>query len=127
MSEFAAMLEEYATIRVFIEDEEAKLKPYKEVRDSIQAAIQAHMNTIGITSAKSQEGHAVGLATTNSAKVVDAEAFFNFVFEQGDESYLQKRVSPDAVKAYLDKNNELPPGVTMESTTTLRFTRNKAK
>lgn len=127
MSEFAQLLEDYAAIRTFIEDEEAKIKPLKDVRDKIQAALQAQMNTMGVTNAKSVDGHAVVLATTNSAKVADADAFFNWVFEQGDDSFLQKRVAADRVKQYVDETNELPPGVTMDSVITLRFTRSKTK
>lgn len=85
------------------------------------------MSEVGITSAKTVDGHSMVLASTASVKVVDAEAFFNFVFEKGDESFIQKRANNDAVKAYLDETNELPPGVTMDTVTTLRFTKSKTK
>lgn len=126
MSDFSQLLEEYAQVAVFIDNKEAEISEIKKVRDKIKAALQAMMCEIGITNGKSVDGHAVTLVNTVSAKVEDADAFFNFVFETGDEGFLQKRVNNDAVKSYVDEHNgECPPGVTMETVNSLRFTRAK--
>lgn len=128
MSEFSDLLEEYSAIAMYIDGKEAEISEIKKVRDNIKAAVQAQMSAIGITNAKSVDGHAVTLVTNVSAKVNDAESFFDWVFEQGDDSFLQKRVNNDAVKTYVDEHNgECPPGVTMETVNSLRFTKSKAK
>lgn len=126
MSDFSQMLEEYAAVAVFIDNKEAEIADIKKIRDKIKAALQAMMCDIGITNGKSVDGHAVTLVNTVSAKVQDAEAFFNFVFEEGGDEYLQKRVNNDAVKAYADEHNGVcPPGITMETVNSIRFTRAK--
>lgn len=128
MSEFSDLLEEYAAVAMYIDGKEAEIAEIKKVRDNIKAAVQAAMCTIGITNAKSTDGHAVTLVTNVSAKVNDAEAFFDWVFEQGDDSFLQKRVNNDAVKTYVDEHNgECPPGVSMDTVNSLRFTKAKVK
>lgn len=126
MSDFSQLLEEYAQVAVFIDNKESEIAEIKKVRDKIKAALQAMMCEIGITNGKSIDGHAVTLVNSVSAKVDDAEAFFNFVFETGDDGFLQKRVNNDAVKAYVEQNNGVcPPGITMETVNSLRFTRAK--
>lgn len=128
MSEFSDLLEEYATVAVFIDNKESELVEIKKVRDKMKAAVLAQMATIGVSNAKSVEGHAVTLVTNVSAKVADADKFWDFVFESpdGGDTFLQKRVNNDAVKDYVDAHNgECPPGVTMETVNSLRFTRAK--
>ena len=123
MTDFNQLLEEYASVAAFIDEKEAELSGIKKVRDKIKVALMATMNTLGLKNAKSSAGHGVTLVTNNSAKVVDAEAFYSFVFESGDTSFLTKHVAADAVKSYLDEEDKLPPGVEMTSSMTLRFNR----
>lgn len=125
MSGFKTLLEEYATIAAFIEDKEAELAGVKKIRDKIKEALMAQMNQIGVTNAKSIAGHNVTLVNNSSVKVVDAEAFFDFVFERGDSDFLTKRASTEAVEAYVTVNNQLPPGLEMTQTQTMRFTKAK--
>lgn len=122
MAEFKELLEEYAAVATYIDSKEKEIADTKKLRDKIKAALMAVMNDLDISNAKSIAGHAVTLVKNNSAKVVDAEAFYDFVFESGDTSFLTKHVASDAVGAYLDKHNVLPPGVEMASAITLRFT-----
>lgn len=123
MAEFNELLEEYATLAAFIDEKENEIAKIKKVRDKIKAALMASMNTIGITNAKSLAGHSVCKVESNSAKVTDAEAFYNFIFETGDTSFLTKHCASDAVKAYLDEHKKLPPGVELVSALSLRFTK----
>ena len=125
MSEISQMLEEYVAIAEWLDSEEAKLKPAKEALGNIKEALLAQMNTLDLNSLKSQAGHAVARVKSSSAKVVDAEAFFDFVFDTGDTSFLTKHVSKDAVEAYLTAENKLPPGIASESVTSIRFTKAK--
>lgn len=125
MSKFNELLEEYATVRAYLEDREQELKPIKDAVDNIKAALQAEMNQLQISSAKSAAGHAVNLVTSKTVKVVDREAWMDFVFESGDDSFITNHVSKDAVAAYVDKQLDVPPGLAMEQVTTIRFTRAK--
>lgn len=126
MSDFQELLNEYAALAAYIDDKEDELAAIKKARDNAKAAVMAQMATIGISSGRSSDGHAVALVTKNSAKVEDSEAFFDFVFECGDETFLHKAASADRIKQYADEHNgELPPGITMATANTLRFTRAK--
>lgn len=125
MSKFNELLEEYATVRAYIDDQEEALKPAKKVRDKIGQALLAEMNTMGLSNAKSQLGHSVTTVKSMSTKVEDREAWMNFVFEQGDDTFLTTHVSKEAIEAYLTEHNELPPGIAAESVLTLRFTKAK--
>jgi len=125
MSEISEMLEQYVQIADYVDNAEAQIKPAKEALANIKEALLAKMNEMDLNSLKSTVGHAVTRVKTTSAKVEDAEAFYDFVFETGDTSYLTKHVSKDAVEAYITEHNEAPPGVTTEQVTTIRFTRAK--
>lgn len=128
MSEFSDMLEDYATLAVYIDGEEAKLKGYKEARDNLKAAVLAQMSDIGIKNAKSVAGHAVCLVTNLSTKVEDADAFFTFVFDSpdGGDAFLTKHVNKDAVDKYMDEHEgACPPGIKVETINSLRFTKAK--
>ena len=128
MTEFQQLLEEYAQLAVYIDTKEGELSEIKKARDNAKAAVLAMMASIGITSGKSTEGHQVVLVNTVSAKVADADAFWDFVFESpdGGDHFLQKRVNNDAVKEYVDAHDgALPPGITMDTVNSLRFTKAK--
>lgn len=129
MSDFSQLLEEYAAVAMYIDAKEAEIAEIKKVRDNIKAAVQASMCAIGITNAKSLDGHAVCLVTNLSTKVEDAEAFYSFVFsDEGGETYLTKHVSKEAVDAYMDDHEgEPPPGIKVETVNSIRFTKAKAK
>lgn len=125
MSNFTELLEEYATLAAYITGKEEEIAGAKKVRDKIKDALMAEMNTIGLSNAKSQAGHRVELVLNPGVRVVDAEAFFDFVFKCGDTGFLTKRANADAVKDYLQVNNKLPLGVEMTQTQTVRFTKAK--
>jgi hypothetical protein len=126
MTEFQQLLEEYAQLAVYIDGKEEELAGIKKARDNAKAAVLAMMSSIGITSGKSTDGHQVVLVNTVSARVADADAFFTFVFEEGGDGFLQKRVNNDAVKAYVDEHDGVcPPGITMDTVNSLRFTKAK--
>lgn len=123
----STLLEEYASVALYIDGKEAEIAGIKKIAANIKAAIQAKMSAEEITSAKTKDGHSMVMATTTSCKVEDADAFFQFVFDKGDESFIQRRANNDAVVAYLKETNELPPGIKMDSVTTLRFTKAKVR
>lgn len=126
MSEFSDLLEDYATLAVYIDGKEAEISEYKKARDNLKAAVLAQMSDIGIKNAKSLAGHAVCLVTNLSTKVEDAEAFYDFVFHHGGETFLTKHVNKDAVDKYMDEHEgEAPPGIKVDTINSLRFTKAK--
>ena len=126
MSEFQEMLDELAMLSNYIDDEEIKLKPYKTARDNLRAAVLGKLNEIGITSAKSTEGHGVTVASSTACKIEDGEAFFTFIELEGRTDMLERRASASTIKEYVQETGKVPPGIRMETVNTLRFTRAKA-
>lgn len=119
------MLEQYAEIKTYLDDELAKLKPVEKALENLRVAVQAKMNEEGITTAKSRAGHRLTLVNNKNARIVDNEAFVDFLWETGNLGYLQKRVKLDAVLEYLNEHNEPPPGLEVTTINTLRFDRSK--
>lgn len=120
---FSQLLEEYAAVAAYIDEKESEIAGIKKIRDKIKVALQAAMNSLDISTAKSTAGHRVDRVTSNACRVVDANAFYDFVFETGDTTFLTKHVASDAVKEYLDREKKLPPGVELTTAVTLRFTK----
>lgn len=126
MSDFSDLTEEYATLAVYISEKEAELKMLNEVKDKMKAAMLAMMAEIGIKNAKSVDGHAVCMVANLSTKVEDREAWMNFVFEQGDDTFITNHVAKEAIEKYMDEHEgEAPPGVKVETINSLRFTKAK--
>lgn len=117
------LLEDYANLRNHIEAEEAKLKPFREALANLQAAVLAHLNQNGLDTAKTRDGHRINITRIQSARVVDAEAYFDFVFDTGDAAFLQKRVNAEAVSRFVEETGNLPPGVELTLIDSLRFTK----
>lgn len=125
MSNLQEMVQQLAAIEIYLEEQELALKPAKEAAKNLRMAVQAMMNEVGTDSAKTPDGHRVTLVTNTSARVVDGEAYFNFVDETGDFTFVQKRANLEAVLAYLAIHNEPPPGIELTTVNTLRFNRSK--
>lgn len=119
------LLEDYANLRSHIEAEEAKLKPFREALENLQAAVLARLNQDGLDTAKTRDGHRINIIRNQSARVVDAEAFFDFVFDTGDSAFLQKRVTTETVTRFIEETGNTPPGVELTLVNSLRFTKAK--
>lgn len=123
--DFNGLVEEYAALAAYVDDLEKQINKVKEARDNLKAALQAAMVTIGIDSAKSAAGHTITRVTNKFAKIVDANAFKDFLADTGELDLIQNRASVDACVSYAEENGVPPPGVELGSQTTLRFTRSK--
>jgi len=124
--DFKQLVEDYSAIAAHVADLEANLAAVKEVRDTVKAALLAQMNTIGIDSAKSVQGHGVCKVTNMTAKINDPAAFKAFLIESGETDLIQNRASADACLKYQEEHGVPPPGVELGSMITLRFNRSKA-
>lgn len=125
MSNLQEMVQQLAAIEIYLEEQELALKPAKEAAKNLRLAVQAMMNEVGTDSAKTPDGYRVILVTNTSARVVDGEAFFDFVADTGDFAFMPKRANLEAVLAYIAQNNEPPPGLEINTVNTLRFSRSK--
>lgn len=124
---FSQMVEDYAGIAVYVDDLEKQLSSVKEARDNLKAALLAKMNdpALNLDSAKSAAGHRIAKVTNSIAKVVDADAFKDFLAKSGEMDLVQNRASAEACKEYAERTGVAPPGVELGSILTLRFTRAK--
>lgn len=78
--------------------------------DKLEAWIQVKADELGVTSFKTPHGTAF-LATKDFASVADWDATLNFIKEEGAYDLLEKRVSKNAVRGYIEKMNAVPPGI----------------
>lgn len=123
---FAQLTEDYAAIRDLIEAKEAEIKPLKKIAEKVGEALLAKMNELDMKSAKAKSGARVDTVKSLSTKVEDREAWMNFVFEQGDDTFITNHVAKEAVELYMDDHEgEAPPGIKVESMISLRFTKAK--
>jgi hypothetical protein len=83
-------------------------KPYKEAMETIEGALLAAMNQAGLASLKGDFGTAFK-KTSMSVKTVDKEVLMDYVRQSDNFGMLTAAVSKDAVKAYLEENNDTPP------------------
>lgn len=125
MPSLQELVAQLAAVECYIADQELALKPAKEAAKNLRAAVLALMNEVGTDSAKTPDGHRVVVVSTTNARIVDGDAFMEFVDEEGGLEYVQKRANLEAVMAYLNEHNEPPPGVSVETVNTLRFNRSK--
>lgn len=76
----------------------------------LEAYLKEQMDAQGLTSFKSDYGTAF-LTTTDFANVADWDAVLGFIRENDAYDMLEKRVSKNAVRAYMEQTKAVPPGV----------------
>lgn len=75
-----------------------------------EAWIKAQADAQGVTSFRTKHGTAF-LTTSDYANVADWDAVLDFVKEHGAYDLLEKRISKNAVRGYIDLNKSIPAGV----------------
>lgn len=78
--------------------------------EKLEAYLKTQMDAQGLTSFKSEFGTAF-LTTTDYANVADWDAVLGFIRENEAFDMLEKRVSKIAVRAYIEQEKAVPPGV----------------
>jgi hypothetical protein len=76
----------------------------------LEAWLKQKLDEDGLTSFKTDHGTAF-LTTTDFANVEDWDATLKFIIEHEAYDMLQRRVSKDAVRAYIDDTKEVPAGI----------------
>jgi len=87
-----------------------KVKGIKDKMLKLEAWIKEKADADGVTSFKT--GHGTAFLTTNDfANVADWDQVLNFVKENEAYDMLEKRVSKNAVRGYIEQNKAVPSGV----------------
>lgn len=87
-----------------------KVEEVKAKMAKLEAWFQQYLDETGQTSAKTNAG-TVFVTTTDYARVADWDAIVTFVKEREAYDLLEKRVSKNAVRGYIDTDGSVPPGV----------------
>lgn len=109
-----AVIKKYMALRSEKEAVEAEIKErvdsIKANMAKLEAWLMAKLDADGVTSFKTDHGTAF-LTTTDFANVDDWDAVLRFIREEEAFDMLEKRISKTAVRAYIDANKAVPPGV----------------
>jgi hypothetical protein len=108
------VIEAYLKYRNKKEALEAEIKDQvKELKDKmakLEAWIKTKADAEGVTSFKT--AHGTAFVTTNDyANVADWDAVLSFIKENDAYDMLEKRVSKNAVRGYIEQRKEVPSGV----------------
>lgn len=110
----ADVIKRYMELRAKKEQIEAETKErlgkIKEKQAKLEAWLKMKADEDGVTSFKTEYGTAF-MTTNDYANVADWDAVLSFVKENDAYDMLQKRVSKDAVRSYIESHNRVPPGV----------------
>lgn len=102
---------------------ETMKKAYGEPMEKIEAAFLKHFNTSGQTSTSSKGVGTAYISTRNSDTIKDRDAFLKFVEDTGRLDFLDARVSKSALDDYIEKEGDLPPGVSRITQRTVNIKR----
>ena len=88
---------------------EKEVQPYKEGLETIENLLMDEINRLEGQSIKSEDGTAYRTPQT-FFRVADREAWFNWVFSTGHRDMLTAHVAKEAVKEWMEtENNDAPP------------------
>lgn len=99
---------------------EARAKIITDEMAKLEAQLQAKMVADGVKSIATDAGTAYK-TTVESATVSDMDALLDYVRENDAWHLLEKRVSKTGVRAILDENQPLPPGVNWYTSTSVNI------
>lgn len=105
---------------------EASIKPLVELQNMLTGWMQNFMDQAGADNIKTKAGTCY-TTTRYSASLADSEAFMKHVISTQDFDLLDRKANVTAVKAYVAEHNALPPGVNMNSISTIGVRRASGK
>lgn len=98
-----------------IEDRQSdELKPYKEMREKLEAKLLEHLETVGADKVGTAHG-TVSKSIKHSASIADMNAFWNWCVTQGTFDLIDKKANVTAVRDHIAEHGEPPPGVNFNS------------
>lgn len=87
-----------------------KVKELKSSMAKLEAWLMNKADADGVTSFKTARGTAF-ISHTDFANVADWDAVLTYIKENDAYDMLEKRVSKNAVRGYIEQTKEVPPGV----------------
>ena len=102
--------------------QKAELARFDEALHTIERVFLTFMQENNVDSLNTNHGTAYKRVQT-SCTIADRVAFLNFVREGDNWAFADLRANAPAVKAYLDANESLPPGVNFTSRLTVNVQR----
>jgi len=110
---------QYIKLRDVIKEQDdahkAKMQPYREALEKLNAVMLDHLIKIGGDSVSSPAG-TVYRTTKRSASLEDSDSFMRHVIGSEDWDLLDKKASVAGVEAFVNEHGVLPPGVKWTST-----------
>lgn len=91
-------------------DYEERIKGLNAQMDKLEGWLQQKMSSDGVNSFATDYGTAYKI-TQEHASVSDMDALLDYIRDTGSWHLLEKRVSKAGVRALLDEEQPLPPGV----------------
>lgn len=100
----------------------AEINQYDSLLQQIERVFLIHMQEIGAQSIATENGTAYQ-KTQSSCTIADRDVFLNFIRNGDNWAFADIRANTPAVRAYLEANEELPPGVNLTSRLTVNVQR----
>lgn len=98
----------------------AKMAPLKQAAGKLEGYLMQYLSDSGQTQIKTPDA-TVFVKTNDYANVADWDAVLTFIRENEAYDFLEKRVSKNAVKEYIEAQKEVPPGVNYGTKMTLNL------
>lgn len=102
--------------------QKTELAKFDQAMMQIERIFLTHMQATGANSVATDHGTAYKKVQT-SVTVADRDAFLGFIKEGDNWVFTDLRANAPAVKAYLEANDALPPGVNLTSRLTVNVQR----
>lgn len=123
---FDQLVEKYIRIRdkksELAKSQKAELARFDEALLALERVFLTQMQATGAQSVTTAHGTAYQ-KTQTSCTIADRDAFLGFVREGDNWAFADFRANAPAVKAYLDANQALPPGVNFTTRLTVNVQR----
>jgi len=97
-------------LKTMVDAHKAKVEKIKAVIDSTEAYLLQTFDASGVESVRTPAGTAY-ISEKSTAAVGDWQALLSMIVEGELWHMLQKRVSTDAVREYIESTGSVPPGV----------------
>lgn len=108
------------------EEHDQRKKPLVELQNMLTGWLQNFLEKAGAESIKTSEGTCY-TTTRYTASLADPEAFMNYVKANDAFDLLDRKANSTAVKEYVAEKGTLPPGVNLNSISTVGVRRASGK
>lgn len=89
-----------------------RMAKYNDALKELESRLLDQLNTLGVESARTPSGTAYR-TIRSSVKVDDRDAFISFIRDNDGWDFVESRPNKNAVESYLEEQQELPPGVSI--------------